>query len=84
MDNWPDEDRCSEADLGLAVSDLDFFTLLPPLAGCLPLSDDTDTTTSVDTPSCSEISLFIITNLNIFQLSSSISHVCLSVSVYVC
>lgn len=35
------------------MSDFDFFTLLPPLAGCLPFNDDTETTTSVDTPSCS-------------------------------
>lgn len=53
IDNWPEEDLCSEAERGRAVSDLDFFTLLPPLAGCLPFKDDTDTTTSVDTPSCS-------------------------------
>lgn len=34
------------------LSDLDFLTLLPPVAGCLPFSDDTEITTSVDMPSC--------------------------------
>lgn len=53
-DNCPEVDLCKEADRERAVSELDFFALLPPLAGCLPFNDDTDTTTSVDTPSCSK------------------------------
>lgn len=60
MDSCPDEDLCKEADRGLSVSELDFFTLLPPLAGCLPFNDDTDITTSVETPSCSESYLTIL------------------------
>lgn len=54
VESCPEDDLCKEEDLGLELSDLDFFTLLPPDAGCFPLSDDTDITTSVATPSCSE------------------------------
>lgn len=52
-DNCPEDDLCKEDERGLELSDLDFFTLLPPDAGCFPFNDDTDITTSVDTPSCS-------------------------------
>lgn len=47
------------------MSDLDFFTLLPPVAGCLPFKDDTDTTTSVETPSCSVHGKVFLATLNI-------------------
>lgn len=52
-ESCPEEDRCREAERGRSVSDLDFLTFEPPVAGCLPFSEDTDITTSVDTPSCS-------------------------------
>lgn len=62
IDNCPEDDLCMEEDRGRAWSDLDFFTLLPPLAGCLPFNDDTDITTSVDTPSCSIHKSYVISS----------------------
>ncbi|KPI96037.1 hypothetical protein RR46_06771 [Papilio xuthus] len=51
----PEGERCREAERARDGSDdLVFFALSPPEAGCLPFRDDTDTTTSLEIPSCSD------------------------------